>query len=77
MAANSLDDMLADPAPTMAPGGDDEEGSPHEEADEDEFSMHAEDFLDDSKPMPERIEALRNAILAASTGPGDDSGSDI
>ena len=78
----SLDDMIGSTG--SAPSGGDEtgsasEGSPDEENGEDEFTMHAEDFLDDSLPMPQRVEALRNAILSVSTPPTgtEDSGVDL
>lgn len=64
MAAPNLDDLLSeepDPKPAIA--------SEDDEAPQDEFSMHAADFLDDSLEMSERIEALRNAILAAGGSP--------
>lgn len=70
----SLDDMLGsgpeDTGLNDAPA-DDAEGSAAEENGEDEFSMHAEAFLDDTAPMQDRIEALRAAILAASAPPDD------
>lgn len=69
--ADPLDDLLADGAP-MTKGADDGDGFDDEldePTDGDEFSMHAQDFLDDTLPMPDRIEALRNAILAAGGSP--------
>ena len=63
MAAPNLDDLLAEtPDPLEAEDG---EVPPEDDELGDEFSLHAKDFLDEGLDMPERIEALRNAIRAA------------
>jgi hypothetical protein len=67
----SLDDMLSD-----EDGGGDlplgDEGDDMAVDEDDSFTMNAETFLDDSLSMPERVEALRAAILAASAPPPDE-----
>lgn len=74
----SLDDMLQsgpeDSGLDDAPADDAEP-----DVDGDEFSMHAEAFLDASAPMQDRIDALRAAILAASAPPPgeEDMGGDL
>jgi hypothetical protein len=70
-----LDSMLADEGDESF---DDDLGL-EVDVDEDPFTMHAETFLDDSMSMPERVEALRAAILAAGAPPAeeDDLGVDF
>jgi hypothetical protein len=65
----ALDDMLSEPGGAvgleddMADDSDEDDAIPG-----DDFGMFAADFLDDSLPMADRIEALRSAIMAATGG---------
>lgn len=59
MAAPNLDDLLSE-----VPIKGEAESVDPDDAEGDEFTMHAEDFLNDALPMDERVEALRNAIKA-------------